>query len=342
MAKVADLYYLRDLPQRTIAERLGLSRPAVSRLLTRSRAAGVVRIEVIPPEGTHHTLEHALEATFGLREAVVVGGRSESPVATRRALGRAGAAYLDRLLRGGERIGISWGGTLGAVIDHVRPRALKTTIIPLVGGLGQAAPGIHANDLARRLGEAHRGRVHLLHAPAVVATPGVRDALLSDPRIHDVLDLARGVSVALVGIGALGPSSTLIESGCVSAAEIRSLRRRGAVGDVCTRPFGPDGSPSTEALDARILALTLNDLRRIPTVIGIAGGIEKAEAILGVLRGGLVDVLVTDQGAARAVLRLAQEADGSVGSVANKGAAPARPRTVSSAIRVGGGETAGR
>jgi len=304
MAKVADLYYLRNLTQQEIAARLGLSRPTVSRLLTRSRAAGIVRIEVTAPDTTYSALERALEDTFGLREAIVTGGRAESPTATRRVLAQPAAGYLDRLLKGGESIGISWGTTLSAVIDHVRPRSLNTTVVPLVGGLGQAAPGIHANELARRLGEAHRGRVHLLHAPAIVAHSSVRDALLSDPTIRGVLDVARGVDVALVGIGALVPSSTLIESGYVSAAEMAALRRQGAVGDICTRMFAPDGTSSTAALAARTLAIDLDDLRRIPTVAGVAGGLEKAEAILGALRGRLVNVLVTDHSAARAVLRL--------------------------------------
>jgi len=71
MAKVADLYYLRDLTQQEIAERLGISRPMVSRLLQRSRAEGIVRIEVIPPNGVHHDLERELEERFALREAIV-------------------------------------------------------------------------------------------------------------------------------------------------------------------------------------------------------------------------------------------------------------------------------
>jgi len=306
MAKVADLYYLRNLTQQEIATRLGLSRPAVSRLLTRSRLAGIVRIEVTQPEGTHPRLEHALEEGFGLREAIVIPGRSESPTVTRRALGQAAAEYLDRVLKGGERVGVSWGATLRAVMDYVRPRALSTVVVPLVGGLGQAAPDVHANELARRLAEVHEGRVHLLHAPAVVANRAVREALLSDRRIRQVLDLARRVDVALVGIGALVPSSTLIESGYFSLAEMAALRRQGAAGDICTRVFAADGTPLGGSVDTRILAVSLDDLRRIPVVIAVAGGMEKAEAILGALRGGLVDVLVTDHLAARAVLRLAR------------------------------------
>ncbi|MER3417482.1 MAG: DNA-binding transcriptional regulator [Gemmataceae bacterium] len=306
MARLADLYYLRDLTQQEIAERLGLSRPTVSRLLQRARTEGIVRIEVNPPEGSHHELAWELEERFRLREAIVVTGHSESPSLTRRALGQAGARYLDRCLKGGEVVGISWGTTLNEVVQHVRHRALRTTTVPLVGGVGQVAPGVHANDLARRLAQVHQGRAHFLHAPAVVASPEVQEALYSDPGIRRVLDLARRAQVALVGVGALVPSSTLVQSGYFSAQELAGLRQRGAVGDVCTRPYTLDGLPVDDLLQRRIVAVQLEDLRRIPTVVAVAGGLEKAEAILGLLHGGLIDVLVTDHLVARTILKRAR------------------------------------
>jgi len=305
MAKVADLYYLRDLTQQEVAERLGLSRPTVSRLLRQSRAEGIVRIEVIPQDGRHETLERELEETFGLREAIVAGWQGDSAAATQTALGLAAARCLERVLKGGQRIGVSWGTTLRAVVDHLRRRPLHPSVVPLVGGLGQISQGIHANDLAHGIAGAFEGRVHLLHAPAIVASRAVRQALLSDAGIRRALTYARQVDVALVGIGALIPSSTLVHSGYFTADDLVSLRKRGAVGDICTRPFTIDGAPVDGTLDGRILAVELKDLRRIPTVIAVAGGVPKADAIHGALRGQLVDVLVTDHLAARAVLRAA-------------------------------------
>jgi DNA-binding transcriptional regulator LsrR (DeoR family) len=303
IAKVADLYYLRDMTQQEIAERLGISRPTVCRLLQRSRAEGIVRIDVVPPDGAHHRIERELEERFSLREAIVVTGQHEA--ATPRALGRAAADYLDRVLKGGERIGVSWGTTLRAVVDSLRPRSLRSTVVPLVGGVGQITPGIHANDLAHGIAEALGGEVHLLHAPAIVASARVRRALMSDGAIARALTLARDVDLALVGIGALVPSSTLVRSGYFSAGQLARLRRRGGVGDICTRVFTREGVAVDGALERRILAVELDDLRRIPQVVAVAGGPIKAEAILGALNGGLVDVLVTDHQAARAVLRAA-------------------------------------
>jgi DNA-binding transcriptional regulator LsrR (DeoR family) len=307
MAKVADLYHLRGLTQQEIADRLGLSRPAVSRLLARARAEGIVKVEIAFPEAGHRALERELEEQFGLREAIVVAGRSESPAATRRVVGQAAARYLGRRLHGGERIGISWGTTVQAAVEHMSRRALRVTVVPLVGGVGQVTPGIHANELASRLADRLDGRVHLLHAPAVVAQRDVRDALLSDPEIRKALDLARRSDVALVGLGALIASSTLVRTGYFTADDLKTLRRKGGVGDVCTRSFTRDGQPADGALDRRILAVELEDLRRIPTVIAAAGGMEKAEAIAGALRGRLASVLVTDHLAARAVLQTTRE-----------------------------------
>ncbi|MGQ0550947.1 MAG: sugar-binding transcriptional regulator [Armatimonadota bacterium] len=302
MAKVADLYYLRDLTQQEIADRLGLSRPTVSRLLRRSRATGIVRIEVVPPDAVHHALERELEERFGLREAIVVAGQGDAH-ATLASLGRAAATFFERNVKRGSSVGVSWGTTLRAVIDHLRQRPLRPAVVPLVGGVGQISPGIHANDLAHAIAEAFDGRVHLLHAPAIVASRGVRQALLRDAGIAKVLALARQVEVALVGIGGLVPSSTLVQSGYFSASDLVTLRRRGAVGDICTRPFALDGSPVDGDLDRRILAIDLRDLRRIPTVIAVAGGAAKAEAIRGALVGRFVDVLVTDNLAAREILK---------------------------------------
>ncbi|HXF83386.1 MAG TPA: sugar-binding domain-containing protein, partial [bacterium] len=204
------------------------------------------------------------------------------------------------------RVGVSWGTTLRTAIDALRPRRVGIEVVPLVGGVGSVAAEIHANDLARRLAEAAGGTHQLLHAPAIVASAAVREALLSDPRIARVLAAARRVEVALVGIGALVPSSTVVQSGYFSLRDLAALRSMGAVGDVCTRPFAIDGRPVDAALNRRILAVEVADLKRIPTVIAVAGGADKADAIAGALRAGFVDILVTDHLAARGVLRAAR------------------------------------
>ena len=76
---------------------------------------------------------------------------------------------------------------------------------------------------------------------------------------------------------------------------------------MCARYFDIDGRPVGGPVDERVLAVSLADLRRIPTVVGLASGKEKAPGVLGALRGRILDVLVCDAGTARAVLALDRE-----------------------------------
>jgi DNA-binding transcriptional regulator LsrR (DeoR family) len=52
----------------------------------------------------------------------------------------------------------------------------------------------------------------------------------------------------------------------------------------------------------RVIGIDLAKLRACKRVVGVAGGAQKIQAILGALRGGLIDVLITDQRAAAALL----------------------------------------
>ena len=105
----------------------------------------------------------------------------------------------------------------------------------------------------------------------------------------------RDLTMAVMGIGSIEPSDILAVSGNAFATSDRErLIADGAVGDICHRIFRADGSAITGAVDDRIIAIPVEDLRRIPRRIGIAGGKRKREAIRGALSGGWVNALVTD------------------------------------------------
>jgi DNA-binding transcriptional regulator LsrR (DeoR family) len=52
----------------------------------------------------------------------------------------------------------------------------------------------------------------------------------------------------------------------------------------------------------RVLAIELDQLRRIPTVIGVVTGAEKVPGVLGALRGGMIDGLILDASLALVLL----------------------------------------
>jgi len=103
------------------------------------------------------------------------------------------------------------------------------------------------------------------------------------------------VTLALVGIGALEPSSLLQSSGnIVDEDALAVLGERGAVGDICLRFYDADGRRVESDVDRRVIGVTLEQLRGADRCVGIAGGARKFEAIRGALLGRWINVLITD------------------------------------------------
>lgn len=75
----------------------------------------------------------------------------------------------------------------------------------------------------------------------------------------------------------------------------------GAVASVNTRFLDARGRPAGE-LDGRTIALSWEQLDAIPMVVAAAAGEEKAVAVIGALRSGVVDVLVVDDALAQHVV----------------------------------------
>lgn len=296
LLKIAKAYYEDGLTQEQVGERLGLSRIKVSRLLQRARQEGIVQITVIAPQTSNVELERGLEAKYGLDEALVITPSNTEPDTVVRQLGPAAAACLVRCLQGSEVVGLTWGTTLLSVIESLPARHWpEMRVVQMLGGLGQPEADVYGADLARRMAEAFGARLRLVPAPGIVSSTTVRDALLTDPQISGTLELGAGADVALVGIGRPTPGSVVMESGILTGDELEALQARGAVGDIALRFFGADGGAIEHEIDGRIIGPTLAQIRDIPRVIGVAGGPHKHEVIRAALRGGLVDVLVTDQ-----------------------------------------------
>jgi DNA-binding transcriptional regulator LsrR (DeoR family) len=144
----------------------------------------------------------------------------------------------------------------------------------------------------------------LLPAPAAVGSAAARRVMLTDRYVQQATSLFKSVSLGLVGIGAVEPSKLLASSGNVfSPRELKTLSARGAVGDICLRFFDAAGRPVPTTLNDRVISIDFEQLRKIPRVVGIAGGRRKTAAIRGALEGRLVNVLITDRHTAERLLQ---------------------------------------
>jgi len=310
MTQAARLYYEDDLTQQQIAKELGISRPAVSRLLTQARREGIVQITIIDPFATFGELAAQLVETFNLRQAVVVAGEGLSNDLLRHRLGFAAAEYLRRTLGDGDKVGIGWGRTLYAVVEALGPeRQIEIQVLPLLGGLGQISPSFQVNDLARRMAEAFGGTWRPLYAPALINDPAAYQALSNVTDVEAVTQSWSNLDMALIGIGQfpLHHQASMSFTASMGDAPLLELERRGATGDLCGRFFDAQGRQCL--FEPGIIGISLEQLKALDHVIGVAGGEEKVTAILGALRGGCLNVLVTDTVTAKAMLKV-QETGG--------------------------------
>ncbi|QOR70398.1 sugar-binding transcriptional regulator [Ruania alkalisoli] len=305
LTKVALMYHEQGVLQPEIAARLHISQSRVSRLLKEAVQIGVVRTIVVPPPGVHAALEQELKEAYGLAD-VVIADVDETETGLLSAVGSAAAGYLETTLTGKDRVGISsWSSTLLATVEAMTPRNTRaaTDVVQVLGGVGRPNVQVQATQLADRLARMTKAVPRYLPAPGIVAGSALRDALLAEPYTQELVQAWDDLTVVLAGIGSVQPSPLLLQSGnALGEEELERLRDLGAVGDVCLRFYDTDGAPVVSDLDDRVVGIGTEQLKAVPRTVGVAGGERKWDAIRGAVRGGWVDVLITDSRTARYLL----------------------------------------
>jgi DNA-binding transcriptional regulator LsrR (DeoR family) len=315
MVQCLELYYRQGRSQKDIAAALGVSAATVSRLLKRAFDEGLVRVELDLPRTQE--LETALVERFGLRDAVVVaaGGRGD----VREELGVAAAAYFEKIATNGLRVGLSCGFTLYHTIRALKDRRFKDLdLYPLSGESTLKLIDLAPNTLVGMMAAKYRPHVTayalpVQHLVSLRQIEQERRRLLRDPEVRRVYEAAQTVDVALVGVGQIGEQTpgfcALAESYGVT---VRRLREFGVVGEINYQPYDAEGrivdQPELRVLMHRVLSVSgerLQDLSRREDryVIAVAGGRSKIDAVRGALRGRFMNVLITDEDVAQAVLK---------------------------------------
>ena len=234
MARLASLYYLDNLTQGEIAERVGLSRIKVVRLLKKARTSGIVEIRIQTPTAMRTSLETALIKRFGLQQALLAADQTNEDN-LRGLVAQMAASQLDRQLRDGDTVAIGMGRNVGAVPDalfRVAPR--RCAFVTAIGGSPLVGQPVNSADICRRLAERFGGVSECLYAPAYVESPQVRESFLCHEEVRSVLESARGARIALVGIGDAMDDSAVVRMGCFSADDMtRMLVEAGIARKVC-------------------------------------------------------------------------------------------------------------
>jgi DNA-binding transcriptional regulator LsrR (DeoR family) len=302
-ARVARQFYIEGVSKVDIADRLGISRFRVARLLDSARETGMVRIEIGLPGGSLDAgLSAELCSAFGLKHAFVFNFPDDDEPALRRRLGEATGQALMDLIRPGDVLGMSWSRTLSglaAALTQMPP-------CPIVQLTGAVPPpdGRDLLDLVRSVARIGGGPAHVFYAPMILDDAQMAAAIRRQADIAGAFALVPSVTLAVVAIGAWAPGlSTIYDA--ITPAERDALAAQGVCAELAGVFIDEDGRPVATPLDSRMIVTPGPALERIPFVLCVAWGVSKSPAVCAAIRGDMVHGLVTHASVARALLHLA-------------------------------------
>lgn len=295
------LYFVENRTQNEIAQLLGINRVAVIRLLADARRRNEVRVTVSAPLAELAGIERQVEQRFGI-DRVITAPWSEPAGDPLRAVAAAAGAFIAATVQPGMTVGVGWGRTLHATLSFIEGRTLDDfRVVSLLGGIA-AARRFNPAEFAWQFAELFQGEGFLIPAPAVVDSPETKHALLERCGLAAVFEMADKLDVVLVSAGSVGSLTTSYRLGHFSEAERQDLIEAGAVGDLLYHFLDEAGRVVAPRLDARVIAVDLDRLRRAPSRILVSGGPDKVPILRGAIQALEPTVFITDETTALALL----------------------------------------
>ncbi|MCA0993450.1 sugar-binding transcriptional regulator [Pseudalkalibacillus hwajinpoensis] len=304
--QVARMYYEQDMTQSEIAKELGIYRTTISRMLKKIREKEIVQIRINYDAFKDVTIGRKLKEQFQLEEVVVIPKKDGATTDQKlKAMGQACATFLDGIVKADDVIGFSWGTALAAVAEELTPQRSREGImcVPLVGGPdGKLESRYHANTIVYEIARKWKAQSKLIDLPAIVQTEELKTALIDSGHFQEVQELWSRLSIAVVGIG-----SPLISHGPNWRAFYgetfkQEMDQDNIVGDICSNFFNRRGEIRKTRLSNRTISVNMKELHSTRYTIGIAQSKEKVEAIRAALKYGHLNVLVTTEETAMALV----------------------------------------
>ena len=304
LAAVAEAYYVDRLGQAQVADLFGLTRSAISRLLNEARGMGIVEIKVHHGFSLDERLSGEINDIFGISHVHVVRTTGLKAEPAKDVVARYTAGLIYRGLSEGLALSVTLGTMVHAVVRSLAQMPpIAIDVVQMCGSVGASDPIVDGHSTVRILSDAYRCRSIHLHAPFLVDTVDMRDALRRNVGNALCVELCRRSDVAIVGLGTLdATTSSLALGGHVSRELMSALSHRGALGDIGGFPIDGTGRCLQDDKYNPVIALSFDEFCAIPVRVGAAVGRHKAEIVCAALRGGTLSDLVIDSEIAQAVL----------------------------------------
>lgn len=307
VVQVAKMYYSEGLTQEKIARELHISRSAISVILSAARELGIVEIKIKDPMNNVESLAKQFVNMFGLKDCLVVPTAINGAKLVTKVVASQGADFIRDLMENNFVIGIAWGETCyECMMSFTNGKDLRnSTVVPLMGGAPRVAPEYQANEMARKFAEKLQGTPSFIYAPAIAKSIEDAELFSKSTEMKLMLDYWTRMDMAIFSVGA--PLERFDEG---AESDIRRLKniceadKNRTVGDICSRQINIHGEFPDSDHNRRVLGVGEEELRATKRAVCIVAGQHKVISIIGALRTGTIDYLVTDETTARTVLEL--------------------------------------
>jgi central glycolytic genes regulator len=242
------------------------------------------------------SLEEKIMEQLGLKRVIIIPGDSDADETVKRELGRAASGILAQYLQDNMTVAVSGGSLMAMVSESINFTRPSTVVVPARGGLGERVE-YQANTIAAVMAGKLGGKYRLLHVPDNISEE-MAGILIQSNNVTAVTDLIKTSNILMHGIGQA--KEMAVRRG-FDEQFVATLLESGAVGEVLGHYYTLQGK---SIYITSSLGLNLEDLASIGMVIAVAGGRNKAEAIVAVTSAGWQDILITDESCAKAIQEL--------------------------------------
>ncbi|MFC6323548.1 sugar-binding transcriptional regulator [Companilactobacillus baiquanensis] len=302
--KVARYYYENNLDQSKIAKEMGLSRPTISRLLQYAKDNGYVEINIKDPFDEASNLSTDLAKKFGLDKVIIAYAPSNNYQSIIKSLGKAGAEYLEDIVKDNDIIGVTWGFTLKEISDNLVPEDnihQGIRIVQLKGSETDTTTDNYAHEVMKGFTNAFHATSDSLPLPVIFDNSETCKLVMQDRHINYIIEQGKKANIAVFTVGTVRDDAMLFNLGYLNDKEISTLKGS-AVGDISSRFIDSKGQIADEALNSRTVGININELKDKEYSILVAGGEKKIAAIKAALIGKYANVLIIDENTANQLL----------------------------------------
>jgi len=242
-------------------------------------------------------LENKIKNILQIKSVIIIAGDSDRSPWVKKEMGRACVACMKEKLASNSIVAVTGGTTLAAVAEMMTPDPKQSDVlfVPARGGLGEDVKN-QANTICAKMAEQAKGNYRLLHVPDQLSNEAYQ-SMIEEPWIKEVLQLIRSATMVVHGVG---DAMTMAKRRKTPPDELEKIEKNNAVAEAFGYYFNQEGEVVHKV---KTIGIQLEDVEKADFVIAVAGGSSKAKAIKAYVKQAQNSILITDEGAAKELLR---------------------------------------